>query len=1564
MLRGIHKLCEKGNWDDAIYDLRVDETARNAASIPGGWGEWTPLHLACKRNAPLELIQELVKAAPIAAETFDLKDRLPIHYAVEQGASFEILNALVQACPESLNGVDNSGHTPLHLGFLLNSESGKDNVRPFPSVDEVELLSDEEGTVAATADEAGNLPIHLAVNNIDRCSLDVLLTLICVDAITLDKKNKDGLTPLHLALLNCAEKPISLDIVKALIGAAEDGEEKDEQEIEVLKIADNNGRLPLHLACLNFEHVPLDVLKELLRGFGGAARISMSDGSLPLDILEGLRHTVTRPQDILDFNEKSDLIFAHHPNIEQYRNEPSRLGRISNRIKTELVANKCLGDESRMIWTWMCMLSEDEDKDKMHFITISQTLNSVRDDSLKRSLASTETVTEDGRILPLNTCVPDRVAVLLKRCLLFADRYELLKHDVEQDETSCKVKAFDWEDSSDQRKVVIKFMTDRNEFIQETSLRTKFQSSTFPAVIPMIENFDVGRLGTDAETTSDAKYEYDISKGENPGGVDLSQYPCAIVLEECGQTLSNMLSERFTGASADDISQLGKDIAYALRRLHSSGMSHGGISDSSFVQLGSKGLVFESLRSASVMQEMDSSDEWYTGEASCIRTGFLPPEMFVKLDDNDMKLYMGYWKTVAGDADIKMLLKCDDTRRSIAVRVDSFLNGSGEFSDLWTRIASNADLWEKIKPRKVGNSYYAIRSFHRDPASGKPLFACKLPYKLHKANARQDTWTLGLLLYQVISGEVMFRTTPFGDIEDDTIFSSLCNWNIDGRFEQERLAKVCNPVARDLLRMLLGDSSGCSKMDQVCQHAFFGSNEGESILQCLRILKRDKKVRMQQEAMAEKEDRLRRRTTELASIPADAHHKLERSTWTQWDEHESEAAVPTTFILLPYKLQVDEKFKRHTMSSDDKKKALGYGLAIADFVHYTNFSSCVAKRYGKDIATDCCSTKLWEYSELNKSTLSVTESNLLSICRGILTRVKNAELVLSDIIKTILPDVDNISEAKKLVRDAIESIVDVEICRDITKKAAVVEKAVQSLFNVANDSSSQLTTTEQIVSEQLQKLTGKDTSLEEDNKKKTDVEMTLFRLVKDFSENPLAASRRLLMKKIEDVLNFFSPKPTAGAHLYLIDDMTGSPVTSSVWPLKIFLSPDILRILLPGMYLSVKSFCASGMADGLTSVLGLSQGGENMAHNWTSSTKWSVGGFNPDSTENELSSILAATGSNKAIGTKRQQLEQLQSFILSKDPHESFSGLARILYPDNRVLWTLRDDYKEEEKKSMEAHPSRCSMLSTKKKIACAKPAQQAPVQSKIVLENSPEVVARDESFSSALRQTETTTTTVTDKKQERSAEMEIPVAQVKAQRNLVDEQQRDEITTDDDLTVSTLNSMLSNPAAAYHSLPPPPPKPSHDDGKVTKLVISAHNTPLRAREERINEKRSGLHDDVTPKAATNRTLSSSSSVSQQRKRTPTPVRSHRKPPSDSPLRGRSHNSENHRNRGNTTRSSPGVGLYKKAMAKSNISTPVGSVSLARKNMFSDDSDDVSVISMTSTSTRRNLRRFRSAKKG
>ena len=78
------------------------EEARDAASTTGGWGEWTPLHLACKHDPPLGVVSALLGAAPIAAESFDVHDNLPLHCAVEKGCSdVTVLEALVAACPQS-----------------------------------------------------------------------------------------------------------------------------------------------------------------------------------------------------------------------------------------------------------------------------------------------------------------------------------------------------------------------------------------------------------------------------------------------------------------------------------------------------------------------------------------------------------------------------------------------------------------------------------------------------------------------------------------------------------------------------------------------------------------------------------------------------------------------------------------------------------------------------------------------------------------------------------------------------------------------------------------------------------------------------------------------------------------------------------------------------------------------------------------------------------------------------------------------------------------------------------------------------------------------------------------------------------------------------------------------------------------------------------------------------------------------------------------------------------------------------------------------------------------------
>eukprot|EP00957_Ditylum_brightwellii_P165214 12578765-Ditylum_brightwellii.AAC.1 len=181
MLRGIHKLCDKGNWSEAsTYLVHNTDAARDAASKPGGYGEWNPLHLACKRDAPADIVDSLLQLAPQSSAAFDLYHRLPIHYVAELGTSdLEVLQVLIESSPESLTTSDSEGRTPLHLCFLASNPdcSSGEQRRPPPTLQEILLLIDSNGEVARMTDEYGCLPLHYACANIDSCSVEIIRAL-------------------------------------------------------------------------------------------------------------------------------------------------------------------------------------------------------------------------------------------------------------------------------------------------------------------------------------------------------------------------------------------------------------------------------------------------------------------------------------------------------------------------------------------------------------------------------------------------------------------------------------------------------------------------------------------------------------------------------------------------------------------------------------------------------------------------------------------------------------------------------------------------------------------------------------------------------------------------------------------------------------------------------------------------------------------------------------------------------------------------------------------------------------------------------------------------------------------------------------------------------------------------------------------------------------------------------------------------------------------------------------------------------------------------------------------
>jgi len=314
MLRGFHKICDKGLWDEARKLFRDKsenaKVTKDTASHPGGYGEWTALHIACKRDPPADVITTLCAISHIPAETFDLYNKLPIHYAAEYGASVDVMKALIECCPQCLSGVDNEGRTPLHISFMFSIQDPAtlvDPIRGFPSLEEVELLLGNDSSVLWSADENDYIPLHYAASNIDRCSMEVLEMLITADVNSVVAQTKAGMTPLQLAILKSTERKITVPLVKLFLGVSSDGKEWIEDEFEVTRMLTSTDMLPLHFACQNHENVPMETLELLLERCPNAAAAEALEGGHPLQILEAHRKTIKDKKEITIFNEKSDF---------------------------------------------------------------------------------------------------------------------------------------------------------------------------------------------------------------------------------------------------------------------------------------------------------------------------------------------------------------------------------------------------------------------------------------------------------------------------------------------------------------------------------------------------------------------------------------------------------------------------------------------------------------------------------------------------------------------------------------------------------------------------------------------------------------------------------------------------------------------------------------------------------------------------------------------------------------------------------------------------------------------------------------------------------------------------------------------------------------------------------------------------------------------------------------------------------------------------------------------------------------------------------------------------------
>ena len=289
----------------------------------------TPLHIACKENN-IAIIKYLTKTKQCDVNIQNEKGELPLHIACAKDNLQMAM--LVRKC--NINAVTTAGDTALHLALSSSSYRLKYLVKFLISFIHCDL------TVQNNSKE---LPLHTACQN--GCSLDVVEL---VSECDVEVQTVSGDTPLLIACRrgipdiveylikrrHCNPRAHNSDNELPLHAACE------KSEIETVKLVSDcdvntqtlqSGETPLHYACRN-ERNAEDIVKYLIEEKFSNPSIQNNNGQLPLHIACSSRNISFKLVELLsncdaDFNcrtltgdtplHEACKVSTHYPDVKQ-----------------------------------------------------------------------------------------------------------------------------------------------------------------------------------------------------------------------------------------------------------------------------------------------------------------------------------------------------------------------------------------------------------------------------------------------------------------------------------------------------------------------------------------------------------------------------------------------------------------------------------------------------------------------------------------------------------------------------------------------------------------------------------------------------------------------------------------------------------------------------------------------------------------------------------------------------------------------------------------------------------------------------------------------------------------------------------------------------------------------------------------------------------------------------------------------------------------------------------------------------------------------------------------------
>ncbi|GMI02499.1 hypothetical protein TrST_g7336, partial [Triparma strigata] len=395
-----------------------------------------------------------------------------------------------------------------------------------------------------------------------------------------------------------------------------------------------------------------------------------------------------------------------------------------------------------------------------------------------------------------------------------------------------------------ERRVVIKFMVEREQWEREIKSRNEFKLeskyivdvlriySTEPEEDqknPLMQHMPITKEMAD-------KFSFALTHEAS----EFKAYSNAIVMLGADRNLDTIFrSER---PALHTIRALMSDVGDALRHLHENNLIHGDLKMMNVVRVNDKLRLIDFDAAVRITKRdadpMKGGTIHYVGAK--FSSGILPPEMIGRI--NDVESGFG------PDGKSKHVLHQD--MKNYKKYFTENRDGEENHSVL-------AQLWDKVKPKhSMKHGFYAVKSFRpekthkrdervkderklaaeirrkagldevaveaEEPESlAVPWKQELLPYELIRSSPQYDMWSFGVMLYFMCTGHQLFKSDRDDDLTTVDGLIHLAGWSDDAL--EEKLKDVDDEAAKEVLKALLKPNveDRPKDMKEVMDYEFF-----------------------------------------------------------------------------------------------------------------------------------------------------------------------------------------------------------------------------------------------------------------------------------------------------------------------------------------------------------------------------------------------------------------------------------------------------------------------------------------------------------------------------------------------------------------------------------------------------------------------------------------------------------------------------------------------------------------------------------------------------------------------